>query len=176
MRMSGDDAPLHTSRLLLRPLQETDEDFVYSLRSNEQVNKFIGRAPAKNIEDARAFIKKINDGTAENKSYYWGIVLKETGTMIGTVCFWNLSADRKSAEIGYELHPDHQGKGYMDEAIKEVIAFAFRSGFTCLEAHSHKDNLASTRLLRKHGFVHDETRKDPDNPHDMMFSLAKPAP
>ena len=95
--------------------------------------------------------------------------------MIGTVCFWNLSADRKSAELGYELHPDHQGKGYMHEAMKEVIDFAFRSGFTCLEAHSHKDNLASTRLLRKHGFVHDEKRIDPEKPYDMMFSLAKPA-
>jgi RimJ/RimL family protein N-acetyltransferase len=175
MRTSEEGALLHTSRLLLRPLKETDEDFIYSLRSNEQVNKFIDRAPAKNIEDARAFIKKINDGLAENKSYYWGIVLKETSTMIGTVCFWNLSAGRKSAELGYELHPDHQGKGYMHEAMKEVIDFAFRSGFTCLEAHSHKDNLASTRLLRKHGFVHDEKRKDPENPYDMMFSLAKPA-
>ena len=173
--MSEKGALLHTSRLLLRPLKKTDEDFIYSLRSNEQVNKFIGRAPAKNIEDARAFIKKINEGLAENKSYYWGIVLKETGTMIGTVSFWNLSADRRSGEIGYELYPDHQGKGYMHEAIKEVIDFAFRSGFTCLEAHSHKDNLASTKVLRKHGFVHDETRKDPENPSIMIFSLAKPA-
>ena len=61
MRMSEEDALLHTSRLLLRPLKETDEDFIYSLRSNEQVNQFIDRAPAKNVEDARAFIKKIND-------------------------------------------------------------------------------------------------------------------
>ena len=92
--------------------------------------------------------------------------------MIGTICFWNLSADRRSAELGFELHPDHQGKGYMDEAMKEVIGFAFRSGFTCLDAYTHKDNLASTKLLLKHGFVHDEKRKDPDN---MIFSLAKPA-
>ena len=176
MRTSEEAALLHTSRLLLRPLKETDEDFIYSLRSNEQVNKFIDRDPAKNIEDARAFIKKINDGIAENKSYYWGIVLNETVTMIGTVCFWNLSADRKSAEIGYELHPDHQGKGYMHEAMKEVIAFAFRSGFTCLEAYTHKDNLGSSKLLLKHGFVHDEKRKDPENPSSMIFSLAKPAP
>ena len=166
---------LHTSRFLLRPLQETDADFIYTLRSNEQVNRFLDRAPAKNLEEARAFIQKINEGLAENKSYYWGIVLKETGAMIGTICFWNLSQDRKSAELGYELHPDHQGKGYMDEAIKEVIAFAFRSGFTRLEAFTHKDNLASTKLLLKHGFVHDVTRKDPENFSGMIFFLTKPA-
>ena len=61
--------------------------------------------------------------------------------MIGTICFWNESADRKSAELGYELHPEYQGNGYMDEAMKEVIGFAFRSGFTSLEAYTHKDNL-----------------------------------
>jgi ribosomal-protein-alanine N-acetyltransferase len=63
----------------------------------------------------------------------------------------------------------------MDEAMKEVIGFAFRSGFTSLEAYSHKDNFASTTLLLKHGFVYDEERKDPENPYQMIFSLAKPA-
>jgi len=173
MRTSAEDALLHTPRLLLRPLKETDEDFIYSLRSNEQVNKFIDRVPAETIEDASAFIRKINEGVAENKSYYWGIVLKETSTMVGTICLWNLSADRKSAELGYELHPDHQGQGYMHEAMKEVIGFVFRSGFTCLQAYTHEDNLASTKLLLKCGFVHDEHRKDPENPSIMIFSLTQ---
>ena len=168
-------AVLDTTRLLLRQLKETDVSAIYSLRSNEQVNQFIDRPTAKDPEEAKAFIQKISDGIAENKSYYWGITLKDNGKMIGTVCLWNLSADRKSAELGYELHPDYQGKGYMDEAIKEVIGFAFRSGFTILEAYTHRDNLASTKLLLKHGFVHDEERKDPENPYQMIFSLAKPA-
>ena len=119
------------------------------------MNQFIDRPTAKDPEEAKAFIQKIR----ENKSYYWGITLKENGKMIGTVCLWNLSADRKSAELGYELHPDYQRKGYMDEAIKEVIGFAFRSGFTSLEAYTHRDNLASTKLLLKHGFVHDEEKR-----------------
>ena len=164
-------AVLDTTRLLLRQLKETDVSAIYSLRSNEQVNQFLNRAAAKDPEEAKAFIQKIT----ENKSYYWGITLKENGEMIGAICLWNSSADRKSAELGYELHPDYQGKGYMDEAIKEVIGFAFRSGFTSLEAYTHRDNLASTKLLLKHGFVHDEEGKDPEKPYQMMFSLTKAA-
>ena len=164
-------AVLDTTRLLLRQLKETDVSAIYSLRSNEQVNQFIDRPTAKDPEEAKAFIQKI----LENRSCYWGITLKEDGKMIGTVCFWNLSPDGKSAELGYELHPDYQGKGYMCEAMKEVIAFAFRSGFTSLEAYTHKDNLASTKLLSKHGFVHDEERNDPESPNNMIFSLTKPA-
>src|SRR4029450_660708 len=160
-------AVLDTTRLLLRQLKETDVSAIYSLRSNEQVNQFLDRPTAKDAEEAKAFIQKIT----ENKSYYWGITLKENGKMIGTICFWNLSADRKSAELGYELHPDYQRKGDM----QEVIGFASRRGFTSLEAYTHRDNLASTKLLLKHGFVHDEERKDPENPYQMIFSLAKPA-
>ena len=162
-------AVLDTTRLLLRQLKETDVSAIYSLRSNERVNQFIDRPTAKDQEEAKAFIQKIT----ENKSYYWGITLKENAKLIGTICFWNLSADRKSAELGYELHPDYQGKGYMDEAMKEVIGFAFRSGFTSLQAYTHKENLASTKLLLKHGFVHDEERNDPENPNIIIFSLAK---
>jgi ribosomal-protein-alanine N-acetyltransferase len=175
MQMHEHDALLHTSRLLLRPLQETDEDFIYSLRSNEQVNRFIDRAPAKNIEDAKTFIKKISEAVAEYRSYYWGIILRETNTMIGTICVWNFSDDRKSAELGYELHPDFQGSGYMDEAMKEVIGFVFRSGLARLEAQTHKDNVASTKLLLKNGFVRDETAEAPEATSTMRFALAKDA-
>jgi [ribosomal protein S5]-alanine N-acetyltransferase len=164
-------AVLDTTRLLLRQLKETDVSAIYSLRSNEQVNQFLDRPPAKDPEEAKAFIQKI----LENRSCYWGITLKENDKMIGTICFWNLSADRKSAELGYELHPEYQGKGYMDEAMKEVIGFAFRSGFTSLKAYTHKDNLASTKLLLKHGFVHEEERNDRENLNNMIFSLTKPA-
>ena len=164
-------AVLETHRLRLRPLKETDVGAIYSLRSNEQVNRFIDRPPAKDPDDAKAFIQKI----LENKSSYWGITPKETDEVIGTICFWGEAAGRKSAELGYELHPDYQGKGYMDEAMKAVIALAFRSGFTCLEAHTHKDNRGSAKLLLKHGFMQDEERKDPESPSMLTFCLAKPA-
>jgi ribosomal-protein-alanine N-acetyltransferase len=162
---------LHTARLSLRPLEEADDHFIYSLRSNPQVNTYLDRQPPTQIEEARAFIKKISDSIADNKSYYWGIALKEPCSMIGTICLWNLSEDRKTAELGYELHPDFQGKGYMDEAIGEVIAYVYQNGFTTLEAYSHKDNAASTKLLLKHGFVLQEDRRDPENADQLIFSL-----
>jgi RimJ/RimL family protein N-acetyltransferase len=68
-------AVLDTTRLLLRQLKETDVSAIYSLRSNEQVNQFIDRPTAKDPEEAKAFMQKIT----ENKSYYWGITLKENG-------------------------------------------------------------------------------------------------
>jgi ribosomal-protein-alanine N-acetyltransferase len=151
---------LISPRVILRSLNESDADFIYSLRSDPRVNKYIDRDPATSVEQATEFISKVNDNIAAGTSYYWSILLKDTLEMIGTICLWNLSEDRKTAELGYELLPDHQGNGYMDEAIREVISFAFRNGFTKLEAFTHKDNQASTKLLMKNQFVLSEEKKD----------------
>jgi ribosomal-protein-alanine N-acetyltransferase len=116
---------LQSIRLKLRSLEDKDLTALYALRSNEKVNRYLDRPPARSVEDAQAFISKIRDGIAGNQSFYWAITLKDQPGLIGTICIWNLSVDRKTAELGYELHPDYQGKGYMQEAITLVIRFAF---------------------------------------------------
>jgi len=144
---------LQSIRLKLRSLEDKDLTTLYALRSNEQVNRYLDRPPARSVEDVQAFISKIRDGIAGNQSFYWAIALKDQPGLIGAICIRNLSIDRQTAELGYELHPDHQGKGYMQEAITLVIRFAFeRIGLSVLEAYTHKDNSASTKLLLKNGF------------------------
>ena len=117
-------AVLDTTRLLLRQLKETDVSAIYSLRSNEQVNQFINRPTAKDPEEAKVFISKIT----ENKSYYWGITLKENGKMIGTICFWNLSADRKSAELGR----------FVCMTLTSCASSTGQTGFTSVQALGRK--------------------------------------
>lgn len=57
------------------------------------------------------------------------------------------------AEIGYELLPDFQGKGIMQEAISKVIDFGIlHIGLNSIEAYTHSKNQSSTRLLEKFNF------------------------
>ncbi|HUR66916.1 MAG TPA: GNAT family N-acetyltransferase [Chitinophagaceae bacterium] len=163
---------LTTERLVLRKLKDTDDTAIFSFRSNDEVLKYIGRPKQTAIEEAQAFIQKIKTNVAKGQSYYWGIALKDKPELIGTICLWNLSDDRKTAELGYELHPDFQGNGYMQEAIQAVSDFAFqKAGFSLLEAFTHHDNQASAKLLRKKGFVLNPERKDPDYEHNIIFEL-----
>ena len=164
---------LSTDRLVLRQLKETDDEAIFSLRSDENVNRFLDRPRQTKISEAAAFIKKINANQERNESYYWAISLKEDPSLLGTICIWNISADRKKGELGYELLPAHQGKGIMNEAIARVIDFAFKeAGLINLEAYTHKDNISSTKLLLKNQFSHDPLRKDPDNPDIIIFLLS----
>lgn len=164
---------LTTSRLILRQLEETDDRSIFSLRSDDNVNRFLDRKKPTDIHEASAFIQMINGAIAENKSLYWAIALKEDPALIGTFCLWNYSPDRKTAELGYELSPEHQGKGLMNEALQAVIRYAFdKAGFTTLEAYTHKDNHASTKLLLKQGFILQADKKDPESEDHIIFSLA----
>ena len=96
---------LQSTRLKLRSLEDKDLTALYALRSSEQVNRYLDRPPARSVEDVQAFISKIRDGIAGNQSFYWAITLKDQPGLIGTICIWNLSVDRKTAELGKNCTP-----------------------------------------------------------------------
>lgn len=169
---------LETQRLFLRQIEASDCDEVLFLRSNEAINKFIERPEhrkTKNKADAIKFIKEINEAFELNKSVSWGITLKNKPKMIGSICLWNFSADRKIAEVGYDLNPDFQGKGIMSEALRSVIDFGLNElKFEKIEAFTHKKNESSKKLLETNGFKFMANRKDDEDASNIIFVIEKP--
>jgi ribosomal-protein-alanine N-acetyltransferase len=110
---------LKTERLTLRQLRSSDDKEIFALRSNDNVNKYLDRKPSKSIDDAKNFIQTINENIQRNDSIYWAITLNGTDKLIGTICLFDFSEDNSKAEIGYELLPDFQGKGIMQEALQK---------------------------------------------------------
>ena len=140
---------LVTERLILRQLSDSDVQEIFRLRSDASINKYLDRKPSENLGDALEFIKKIK----ANSFSYWGIVQKGSERLVGTICLFDISEELKKCEIGYELLPEHQGKGIMTEAAKKVIEHSFLTlGLNTMEAYTHKDNKGSTNLLKVLGF------------------------
>ena len=163
---------LETARLRLRALERSDASAIFALRSNEEVNKYLDRNPPKEIAEAKAFIEKIANSVKDDESYYWAITLKDDPALIGTICIWNLSDDKRTGELGYELLPTMQGKGIMQEAMKSVISFAAKDlGMKRLEAYSHKENLSSTKLLLKYNFILEPNKIDEHNASNVIYFL-----
>ena len=166
---------LETARLRLRGLESGDESAIFALRSNEEVNKYLDRNPPREIAEAKAFIEKIASSVKDGESYYWAITLKDDPALIGTICIWNLSDDKRTGELGYELLPTMQGKGIMQEAMKSVISFAAKDlGMKRLEAYSHKENLSSTKLLLKYNFILEPNKIDEHNASIVIYFLPLP--
>lgn len=167
---------LYTPRLHLRPLYLTDQAAIFSLRSNEVVNRYIRRAPLKRVAAAMTFIDKIKTGEKAGSFKFWVLSPRHSPELMGTICLWKFSADRSCAELGYELHPDYHRQGYMREAIAAVQAFSFDTmGLSAIEAYTHHQNEASIRLLTRQGFIQDAQRRDPDVATNRIYRLEKPA-
>lgn len=156
---------MSTQRLQLRQLKTEDENEIFQLRCDEKVNEFLDRAKPHTVEDAREFIKKINSGITCNQWMYWAIVPVGEDKLIGTVCLWNIVPGEERAEIGYELLPSAQGKGFMQEVFSLIIPFAFENlKLRKIEAYLMSENKKSLNLLEKYSFKRDveaETRLDP---------------
>lgn len=160
-----------TERLNLRKILPTDVDRIHFFRSDKKINKYIKREP-QTLETAKAHIQKITAEHRSNKSISWGISKKESNSLIGSICLWNFSEDRKTAEVGYDLDPKFQGKGFMREALKAVLDFGFnQSGFETIEAYTDYRNIPSKKLLKYHGFIPREGFKDPDNQNNEVYYL-----
>ncbi len=151
-----------------------DAETIHFLRSDPLVNQFIKRDQTKNIKEASNFIGMRLKDIADGNAYYWSILLSDEQTMVGTICLWNISTDRRSAEVGYELHPAFQNQGYMYEALSSVINFAFdQLGLVEIEAFTHRDNTRSKKLLAKHQFQLQPNRTDENNPHNQIFLVRR---
>lgn len=164
---------LTTERLTLRQLSTDDQQDIFILRSDIEINKYLDREPSKTIEDAIKFINKVNDNIEKNNSIYWVITLTSTKTFVGTICLFGFSNEENSCEIGYELMTKFQRQGIMQEAIQSVIDFVFKTlELKKILAFTHYENQNSSNLLLKLNFLK-SIAADKENPNLTIFTLTK---
>ena len=152
---------LSTERLILRRIVDEDKDDFFLLRSDSRVMAYIDRPPAETPDDAVKLIRVMDGLLQSGDGITWGIALKGQPGLLGTIGLWRIVKENHRAEIGYLLHPGHQGKGLMQEAIAKVLDY----GFSVIRLHSveatvNPANEASLRLLEKNGFVREAYFKE----------------
>jgi len=156
---------LTTERLTLRQVVLSDEQQIFTLRSDSEINKYLDRQISKTIDDVRNFINKINESINKNDSVYWAITLSDKNILVGTICLFTFSDENDKCEIGYELLTNFQGQGIMKEAVEKVVDYAFNTiKVKKIEAFFHRDNQSSIKLLEKFSFrdSNETGMKDPD--------------
>ena len=100
--------------------------------------------------------------------------MKDQSNIIGTICLWNFSEDRKVAEVGYELLPDYHRRGIMSETLGAVLNYGFNElNLQEIVAITNKHNENSIGLLLKHHFILEEGKEDEGFPDNIIFSLKK---
>lgn len=149
---------IHTNRLILRYANGNDADAMFSLRKNEAAMQYIPRPRPTDIAEIHSYLEILDTNLAEGKAINWAICSKEQpNNVIGMIGYVTFCHDRKCAEIGYMLHPNYWGKGYVPEAIKVVEDYGFNTiGLLAIEAKIDPRNENSKKVLIRNNYQFDK--------------------
>ena len=74
--------------------------------------------------------------------------------------------------LRYDLIPEYHHKGYINEALINVIEFGFKEiNFTTIEVFTSYKNKNSIKLLERNNFKLQKNRKDEGFPNNRIYTL-----
>lgn len=143
---------LETEDLILRKPCMKDAKDIFRYASDPEVARYVLWDPHRSISETRMFIRVLRASSRDGRPSSWAVVLRETGSVIGTIGFMWYSAENRSAELGYSFSREYWNRGYATQALRAVVDEAFRSlPVNRLEAQHDVRNPASGRVMQKCG-------------------------
>ena len=146
---------IETERLVLRVRTVANAEDIHAYASLPEVAYPAAFHPVNTLEDEIYYLEHIlpERNQKENLPAGYGIVVKGTDTIIGSVDF-NHRHEDDVLELGYTLHPDYWGLGYVPEAACALINLAFRElDLHKIELVCFGYNVQSQRIAEKLGFT-----------------------
>ncbi len=149
---------METKRLLLRHWAETDAESLYKYAKDPAVGPIAGWPPHRNIEESLTVIQ-----TVFNRSECYAICEKGSNKAIGAIELkmnghTDMTEKDDECELGYWLGKPFWGKGYMTEAVRELLRYGFENlGMTTIWCGYYDGNNKSKRVQEKVGFFYHHT-------------------
>ncbi len=154
---------LETPRLLLRRLDRLDAVPLHkNWGSSKEVYKYMTSPIMPFLTDVQNFLEKKMRQYQDSGYYYWGIIEKCSGELIGMATLTEVSEFGRTANLAYSLGVPWWGKAYAAEAGAAVLELAFeRVGFRKIYGCHFSENDRSGSVLFKLGFEHTGRGKNP---------------
>jgi len=170
------DSRIFFSKLSMKGLVDFNE---YSLM--EELYKYLEFSPFRGINDSRLYLEKLllRVKSGEGSVHYWFIHLRSNSKIIGTLGLTGGTYSKnlnylhnnfkslgyidkmKSGEVGKGLSPAYWRNGYMLEAMRAYLDFAFKHlKYNSLWSFTRSDNVPNIKLMEKLSFVKIATAKD----------------
>jgi ribosomal-protein-alanine N-acetyltransferase len=124
---------LHTARLILREFVPADWRAVLAYERDPRYLRYYEwteRSP----DEVQRFVQMFLNQQVERprRKFQLAMTLKEGGQLIGNCSIRQSAAGAHDADIGYEVSPDHWGRGYATEAARDGSVWLCR-----VESSSH---------------------------------------
>ncbi|CAM3839284.1 GNAT family N-acetyltransferase [Parendozoicomonas haliclonae] len=142
---------LETERLILRPLAVSDAQHIFdSWTSCPVVTQYMIFDQHENVQETIDWLTFEQANYDNDHVYTFGLVLKETGELIGS---GGLSWEDDCFYIGYILSQNNWYKGFAKEAASRMIEFAKNDlGASKIIGRHANGNAGSEKILHNLGF------------------------
>jgi RimJ/RimL family protein N-acetyltransferase len=152
----GDPVVLRTARLELSRPVDSDVDAIRDVCQDPLIQQFTTVPSPYTREDAERFVRLVAAGWDSGAECVWAI--RDAEGLAGMVGLHRIKDG--AAELGYWLAPRARGRGYVTEAARTVVDFAFGPlRLERLEWHAVVGNHASARVAQNLGFRFEGVRR-----------------
>ncbi|MBR5344950.1 MAG: GNAT family N-acetyltransferase [Clostridia bacterium] len=156
---------LETDRLVLRDYVESDFEAYYRLKSDPETMFYLQDIQLHSIDEAKAdFGKVLSDQVSADRQFYFlHMELKKSHEQVGSIGYTvtDNTPVGKLVHLGYFTYPKYWGNGYVSEAVKRLLEFAFtendvyRVTTGCLA-----ENKGSERVMQKNEMIREAEHLD----------------
>lgn len=149
---------LETERLILRPLDISDAEAMFTMDNNPNVHKYLWQKPTLELSETIKIIEMVQKQYVENKIGRFATILKDSDEFIGWtgIKFVNDHVENGNTnfyDYGYRLNEKFWNKGFATEASKAWLDYGFNQiNIQIMNAYTHAQNGASNHILQKVGF------------------------
>ena len=150
---------IETDRLIIRRYEPGDGPMYFAVgqKNRQHLQQFEAGniiLSAKTQEEAEILIRELNVDWIARNSFFMGAFDKKTLEFIAQIYIGVVNWELPEFEVGYFVDVDHQGNGFVTEAVKAALGFIFsylKAQRVCL--HTRDTNLPSQRVAERCGFI-----------------------
>jgi len=174
-----------SDRLTMRGYRPGDGKWYYamSLRNRDHLSKFEAENVAAGIANeavAEDLVRELAEAWAKRTCFFIGAFDKQTGEFVAQIYVGPVDWQLPEFQIGYFADVDHEGKGFVTEAVMAILEILFNH----MDAHRvrlecNETNLRSIRVAERCKFTREgrlrENRRHPDGTYSssLIYGLLK---
>ena len=147
---------IQTDRLVLRPVTPADTEAVLAMSAHPDVRPWLLPGQATD-ESAREWVERSVAHWRPPSGVFFGYALawrEAPDALIGIGSLLAMSPVRRLGWVGWEVHPEHAGRGVATEAARALLDLGFGAGrMRRIRSECYRDNAASRRVMEKVGMA-----------------------
>ncbi len=151
---------IETGRLRLRKLQIEDAADMFDYASDPEVTRFRSWRTHLSTDDSMRFIVAAREKYSQGDLADWGIELRSSNTLIGTIGFQCVRSGY-IADLGFTIGSKVFHSEIALEAVESVLEFGFvHLGFHRIQSLTLVDDTSSLQVLEAAGFTCEGVMRD----------------